>query len=107
MGSLLYFFMRSYIFDFALTNIHQKRSVLLLLLTLLLTPSLRLLTHSARVLVRLLTILLLNGSVVEVLLAFLLDVETLEEAVEVEMLQIVRAEGEFGNDEVDVLVLQL
>lgn len=70
--------------------------------------SLRLLLHPARMLVGFLALfaLLLNRVVFQVFLVFVFDVESLEEAVEVEVLEIVGAEGQLGDDKVDVLVLQ-
>lgn len=68
---------------------------------------LRFFLDSAGVLVGLFALLtlLLDGVGVSVLLFF--DVESLEETVKVQMLQIVRAEREFRDDELDVLVLEL
>lgn len=70
--------------------------------------ALGLLLHSARVLVRLLAFLsLLLDRVVHVVLLLVLYVKPFEEAVEVEVVQIIRAQGKLGDDEFDVLVFQL
>jgi len=66
-----------------------------------------LLLDSAGILVRLLALLPLLLDGVRVVEAFLLDIEPFEEAMEIEMLEVIGTKRQFGNDEVNVLVLQL
>lgn len=49
--------------------------------------------------------LLLDRVVLQIFLVLVFDVESFEKAVEVEVFQIVRAEGQLSDDEVDIFVL--
>lgn len=68
---------------------------------------LRLLLYPARMLVGFLTLLalFLNGIVLEIFLVLILDVEPLKETMEVEVLKIVRTQGQLCDDKIDILIL--
>lgn len=49
--------------------------------------------------------LFLNGIVFEIFLVLILYVEPLKETMEVEMLEIVRTQGQLRDDKIDILIL--